>query len=178
MIGRNLCLLGAIMTLAGIGASSSAARIQSRGFRAYLKVTRFQYINHADDRARGDITSPFDPDAALKPPPNANSGAKGTRAGDQAVFAAKLYSDQAMKKLIGTATYTCTFNFGQQATCQADFQLRSGTMFASGPADLTTGRFTLAIIGGTSGYIGSRGQVTTIPTGKPNTARDDFELVG
>ncbi len=143
----------------------------------YLKATRLQFLNHADDRARGDVTSPFDPDAKLTPPTNANSGAKGTRAGDQALFSFKLYADAGLAKPIGTAVYSCTFNFAQQAACDANLELTGGTMFASGPADLITGRFTLAVVGGTSAYLGSRGQLTSAPTGRKNTTRLDVVLV-
>ena len=177
MIRRCALLLAVLAASANIAAMSSADAARSRAFVVYLKVTRFQFLNHADDRARGDITSPFDPDGSLPTPKSANSGAKGTRAGDGAVFTAKLYSDAGLKRSIGTAVYSCTFNFAQQATCDANFQLNDGTMFASGPADLTSGQFTLAVIGGTSAYLGSRGQDTSTPTAKPNTVRDDFILV-
>ena len=174
---RLAAVLAALAALGGVGVSPAPAAVQTRSLVIYLKATRLQFLNHADDRARGDVTSPFDPDAKLTPPTNANSGAKGTRAGDQALFSFKLYSDLALTKPIGTAVYTCTFNFAQQAACDANFQLNKGTVFASGPADLLTGNFTLAVIGGTSGYLGIRGQVTSSPTGHQNTTRLDFILL-
>ncbi len=54
----------------------------------YGKPTRAQFVDHNDDRERGDFTNPFDPDL-LPTPPNANSGKKGARAGDNALFSFK-----------------------------------------------------------------------------------------
>ena len=82
-----------------------------------------------------------------------------------------------LTKPVGTAIYNCTFNFGQQAACDANFELENGTVFASGPADLLSGHFTIAVIGGTNAYLGSRGQLTSSPTGHQNTTRLNFILL-
>lgn len=177
MTRRVVLVVACLAAAVAVAASAGEAASRTRSLVIYLKATRLQYLNHADDRARGDVTSPFDPDAKLTPPTNANSGAKGTRAGDQALFSFKLYSDLALTKPIGTAVYTCTFNFAQQAACDANFQLNKGTVFASGPADLLTGNFTLAVIGGTNAYLGIRGQLTSSPTGHQNTTRLSFILL-
>jgi len=65
---------------------------QGRSFVVYAKPTRAQFVDHNDDRKRGDFKNPFDPDL-LPTPRNANSGKKGARAGDNALFGFKVYSD-------------------------------------------------------------------------------------
>jgi hypothetical protein len=148
-----------------------------RSFVFYAKATHAQFINHADDRARGNITNPFDADTPPTPP-NANSAKKGARAGDNALFTLKLYSDRKLTRLVGTAAYNCTFNFGQQAICEDQFLLGDGTMIAMGPADLTTGDLILPVTGGTRRYAGAHGQLTSTAAGaKKTTQIIRFQLV-
>jgi hypothetical protein len=143
----------------------------------YAKPTRAQFINHNDDRARGNFTNPFAD--ALPTPPNANSAKKGARAGDNALFTLKLYSDAKLKRLVGTAAYSCTVNFGQQALCEGQFELGGGgTMVAMGPADLKSGDFVLPVTGGTGRYAGAHGQLTSSSAGgKTSTQILRFRLV-
>ena len=148
-----------------------------RSFVFYAKPTRAQFINHADDRARGNFTNPF---ADLIPtPPNANSGKPGARAGDNALFTLKLYSDARLSRLVGTASYSCTVNFAQQAICEGQFEFSAGgTMIAMGPADLKSGDLVLPVTGGTGRYARAHGQLTSTSAGKKtNTQILHFQLV-
>jgi len=122
---------------------------------------------HNDDRKRGDFKNPFDPDL-LPTPPNANSGKKGARAGDNALVTLVLYVDKKLTEPAGTAIFNCTFNFAQEAMCEADFELRRGTVIAMGPARLDGSQILLAVTGGTGRHVGARGQVssTASPTSK------------
>ncbi len=52
-------------------------------------------------------------------------------------FSFKLYADPKLKQSIGSALYTCNFNFNQQATYDAFYNLNGSTLFASGPVDFT-----------------------------------------
>ena len=63
-------------TVATTTAPAAPATTQGRSFVVYAKPTRAQFVNHNDDRARGDFKNPFDPDL-LPTPPNANSGEEG-----------------------------------------------------------------------------------------------------
>jgi len=139
-------------------AAPASAKAQS--FTFYAKATHAQFINHADDRARGNKANPFNAEA-LATPPKANKGKKGARAGDNALFSLNVYSNAALTKLVGTATYSCTFNFAQEAICEADFELNRGTMIAMGPAKLDGTPIVLAVTGGTGRYAGAHGQVTS-----------------
>jgi hypothetical protein len=148
-----------------------------RSFVVYAKPKHAQFVNHADDRARGDKLNSFNADT-LQPPPNANSGKKGTRAGDNALVTFTLYSDSKLTQVVGTATYSCTFNFGQEAVCDGQFQFGRGTIIALGPARLDGSEVTLAVTGGTGGYAGAHGQVTSTSSGATkNTQIFRFDLV-
>jgi hypothetical protein len=152
------------------------APAQGRSFVIYAKPTRAQFVNHSDDRARGDFTNPFDPDV-LPTPPNANSAKKGARAGDNAFFNFKLFSDLNLTRPIGNANYSCTFNFAQEATCEANFSLNGGTMFAMGPATLAGSDIILPVTGGTGRYAGAHGQLNSRAAGNKNTQIIRFRLL-
>jgi hypothetical protein len=143
----------------------------------YAKAKRARFVNHADDRERGDKLNSFNADT-LQPPPDANSGKKGTRAGDNALVSLTLYADRNLTRVVGSAIYSCTFNFGQEATCDGQFSLHGGSISALGPAKLDGSQFVLAVTGGTGGYAGAHGQVTsTSSSGLKSTQIFRFELV-
>jgi hypothetical protein len=144
-----------------------------RGLTIYAVATRASFTNHADDRARGSGANPFNVDAKKLPPPP--KGGKGPQAGDEARYTFKLYSDRRFKHQIGSASYSCTFNFGNVALCKADFELNGGALIATGPADFASTSLTFAISGGTGSYLGVRGQVSSAPAGT-NAHRLTFVL--
>ena len=151
-----------------LAAPTAAAPRQS--FVVYAKPKRAQFVNHADDRARGDKLKSFNAEA-LPTPPSANSGKKGTRAGDNALLTLTLYSDPQLTRAIGTATYSCTFNFAQEAICDGHFDVVGGTIIALGPARLDGSEITLAVTGGTGRYAGAHGQVTSTSSGAKKTTQ-------
>jgi hypothetical protein len=153
------------------------ASTDGRSFVVYAKPTRAQFVDHNDDRARGDFTNPFDPDT-LPTPPNANSAKKGARAGDNGLFSFKLYSDLNLTRPIGDANYSCTFNFAEEAICEANFRLNGGTMIAMGPAMLDGSDIIIPVTGGTGSYAGAHGQMESRPAGnEKNTHIIRFRLL-
>jgi hypothetical protein len=157
--------------------AAAAATTQQRTFVLYAKGVRAQFINHADSRALGRKTNPFGLEI-LPTPPNANSGKKGARAGDNALVSLTLYSDRKLTHIVGSAIYSCTFNFGGVATCDAHFDLSRGSMIAMGPAKLDGSPIVLAVTGGTGRYIGAHGQLTsTTLNKKQSTQIIRFQLV-
>jgi hypothetical protein len=173
-----MTLVVAALAAVASGASYGAtAATETHSIVLYAKVSRVQFVNHADDRQRGNLTNPFNADVRLPPPPTANVGKKGARAGDNALFSFKLYSDAKLAKRVGSGVYSCTFNVAHQAICEADFELKDGTMFASGPADLDTGRFTLPVNGGTGAYLGARGEFISRPAARKDAHRLTFLLL-
>jgi hypothetical protein len=152
---------------AGLLAASSAGAQNRATFRIFARATQVQYLNHADDRARGTDENPFNADTkALIVPTKKKEAGGGPYPGDNGLFSFKLYKDAALKKTIGSAVYSCTFNFQKVALCEASFQLSGGTMSAAGPADFSDPTFTLAVDAGTGKYLGARGQVSSSPASK------------
>jgi hypothetical protein len=147
---------GVAVTAAVAAGSAPAAQ---RHFALFAKATRVQYIDHSDDRSRGTATNPFNAD--VKVPPPKTTGRAGSRPGDNALFRFTLYRDFRMRHRVGTAVYTCTFNFNRRASCEGTFQLARGTMLAIGPVDFNAKGFTIPIIGGSGSYLGARGQVSS-----------------
>jgi hypothetical protein len=157
--------------VAGAGATGN------RVVTVYSVATGLQYINTADDRARGHVNNPFDSVANKLAPKS--SGRHGPFAGDVALYAVKLYSNPTLKRPAGSAVYTCYFNYDQHALCQAYYKLTTGgTLVASGPIDFKTSGFTIVVTGGTNKYLGVRGQITAAAAPKKNAQRVDFELIG
>lgn len=177
MSRRLPAALVAVATAAAIALPVVQAATLGRSFVVYAKPTRAQYVSHADDRERADLENPFQADVPPTPP-SANAGKKGARAGDNALFRFKLYSDPRLTRPVGTAIYHCTFNFGHEAICEADFELGNGSMIAVGPANLDTGDMILPVTGGTGRYAGAHGQLTLSSLGtKANTRVIRFRLV-
>jgi hypothetical protein len=178
MSRRLAVAVAAVAAAATLAVPAAQAAAHGRSFVFYAKPTRAQFVNHADDRTRGLRLNPFNADV-LPPPPTANKGKKGGRAGDNALFAFKLYTDANLTRLVGTAIFTCTFNFAHAAVCEGDFQLSHGSMIAMGPAQLDTrfSQMVLPVTGGTGRYAGAHGQVTSMPSIYKNTQIMHFQLV-
>jgi hypothetical protein len=143
----------------------------------YSVATGLQYINSADDAARGHVNNPLDTSAnALAP--KSSGGGDGPFAGDIAVYSVNLYSDATLKRRAGSGVYTCYFNYDQLALCKAYYKPSTGgTLVASGPVDFKKSGFTIVITGGTSTYLGARGEVTVGASKKKSTQRVDFNLI-
>jgi hypothetical protein len=172
LIVAVLGLVFASVLVAGAGAAGN------RVVTVYSVASGVQYINTADDRARGHVNNPFDP-ASNKLAPKSSGGAKGPFAGDVAVYAVNLYSNPTLKRPAGSAVYTCYFNYDRHALCQAYYTLKAGgTLVASGPIDFKTSGFTIVVTGGTRKYLGVRGEVNVAAARKKNAQRIDFELLG
>ena len=176
MSRRLLTALAAAVAMAALTAPGALAAPQLKTFVIYAKPVTADFVNHNDDRQRGDIVNPFTDDV-LPTPPNANSSKKGTRAGDNGFFTFKLFSDAKLTQAVGTAIYSCTFNFAQEAICTADFQLGKGTMVASGPAKLDGSSFVIPVTGGTGSYASAHGQLTSTTASNKSTRVIRFQLV-
>jgi hypothetical protein len=168
-----LVLVFALMFASVLGSGSAATGRQK--LTIYSVATGLQYINTADDRARGQVNNPLDSTANKLAPKSA--GRKGPFAGDIAVYALRLYRDSDLTRGAGTAVYTCYFNYDRHALCQAYYKLKAGgTLVASGPVDFKISRFTIVVSGGTKAYLGLRGEANaTAATG--SAQKIDFELI-
>jgi hypothetical protein len=146
----------------------------------YSVATGLQYINTADDRARGKANHPLDP-AATKLWPKSSGSGRGPFAGDVAIYSVKLYSNRTLKRPAGSGVYTCYFNYDRHALCRAYYKLKGGgTLVASGPIDFNASRFTIVVTGGTTKYLGVRGEakVARAVRAPRNAQKIDFRLIG
>jgi hypothetical protein len=168
-------LTAALVCAVGVVANSSSAATRPHGLTIFTLASGAAFINTADDRARGVKNNPFDA-KTNKLRPNVNETGDGPFAGDVAVFNFDLFTSQALKKSVGTASYTCFFNYVRRALCQAYYKLRTGTLTAAGPVDFNKTGFRLVITGGTDKYLAARGQVTSVQA-KSNAQRVDFQLL-
>ncbi|HTZ06479.1 MAG TPA: hypothetical protein VMB53_12140 [Gaiellaceae bacterium] len=179
-LGRRAAFLAAVIGLAFVSASVSGAGATSRArlrvVTVYSVATGLQYINTADDRARGHVNNPLNSTANKLAPKSSGSG-NGPFAGDVALYALKLYGNPTLKKPAGTAVYTCYFNYDRHALCQAYYKLTTGgTLVASGPVDFNASGFTIVVTGGTRRYLGARGEARATAAPR-HSQRIDFELL-
>ena len=168
----------AVLALAALVAGRAAATggALPHDLTIFTVASDVQFINTADDRARGAINNPFDA-ATNKLRPKASGSGDGPFPGDVVVFNFDLYGKLPVKKKIGSASYTCYFNYTGHALCQAYYQLHGGTLTAAGPVDFNATTFKLVVTGGTNGYLAARGQVTSVKS-KDNAQRVHFRMLG
>ncbi len=164
-------LVCASVSVAGAGAAAS------RVVTVYSVATGLQYINTGDDRARGKANNPLD-GAANRLWPKSAGGGDGPFAGDVAVYAVKLYSTPTLKRPAGSGVYTCYFNYDRHALCKAYYKFTAGgTLVASGPVDFNSSGFTIVVTGGTTKYLGARGEAR-VAAAPRHAQRIDFKLIG
>jgi hypothetical protein len=170
--GIVVALLAAVSVwVAGAGAAGT------RVVTVYSVATGLQYINTEDDRARGKVNNPLD-DAANKLWPKSLGGGDGPFAGDIAVYAVKLFHGPTLKRQAGTGVYTCYFNYDRHAFCRAYYKFAAGgTLVASGPIDFNRTGFTIVVTGGTTKYLGVRGEAR-VRAAPRHAQRIDFRLLG
>lgn len=167
---------GAALAVAAASAGTAAGGTQ--GLTLYANAVRVQFVDHSDDRARGITKNPFNADVdALLPKSKAKQKGGGPYPGDTATYSFQLFRDSGLTKSVGTAEYSCTFAFNKRAFCTANYYLKGGSIFASGPADFTSPRFQLAVTGGTNKYVGASGQVASAPAAD-NAHRLNFTIFG
>lgn len=172
--GTAVAVAVLVLVLA-FGLVSRAGAADRRIVTIYSVASGLQYINTADDRARGRVNHPL-PDSATKLWPKSTGGG-GPFAGDVALYSMKLFTNKTLKRRAGTAVYTCYFNYDRHALCQAYYKLTDlSTLVASGPIDFNTNGFTIVLTGGTKRYLGVRGEVKVTPAAR-QAQRVDFEMV-
>jgi hypothetical protein len=127
----------------------------SKSFVLYSLAEQEQYINHADDRIRGAAKNPFGNFSDVTASTTAGAG---PFPGDEAIFSFNLFADAALKNRIGTATFTCYYNFGKNAFCDASFQVGTrGALIANGAFNFDASRFVLTVTGGSGAYLSASG---------------------
>jgi hypothetical protein len=161
-----------------VSSSSAAAAAGRQTLTIYSVATGVQFLNNADDIARGAANNPFNA-ATNKLRPKLTAKGNGPLAGDVTVYSFDLYNSASLRKSAGSASYTCYFNYANHALCMAYFELsgNSGTLVASGPVNFNSTHFTLVVTGGTKKYLAADGEVAAVPAAK-NAQRLAFLLLG
>jgi hypothetical protein len=172
---RTSCAVAALAAaaLSATGLSSGATTGQ-RKLTVYAVATAVQFLNQADDRARGNVNNPFNA-GVDKLQPKAQS--QGPYPGDVTIYSFDLFTGANRKTRAGSAAYTCYYNFAAHALCKVSYELSGnrGTIVASGPVNFNVSGFTLVVTGGTQKYVNARGQVVAVPAAK-NSQRLDFVM--
>ena len=161
----SLMLLTGITSLALFAADATAttriAGSRQGALRLYSVATAEQFINNEDDRARAQGNSPFgnfkDTAAVAKETGN------GPFPGDQSLFTFDVYKSSDLKTKIGTATFSCQYNFNKNAFCEAVYTLKNGTLYGAGAFNFNATAFSIAITAGTGTYNGKTGQLAAKP---------------
>jgi len=169
-------LIGSAAFVGRVSSSSAATTAGTQRFSLYAVTTRAQFVNYQDGITRAQGNNPFNADTNVLPIPKLKNGAT---PGNAAFFTLKVYANSNLKQSVGSASYTCTYNFNGQAICEAYFDLDGGTLFASGPVNFAKTVFTLAVASGTSKYIGVSGEVVAAQVARPaakNETRLEFDL--
>jgi hypothetical protein len=169
MMGRAISrrwLFAAFVLLAtalAVPAASGSSRAAQK-LTVYAVPTTVQFMNHADDRLRGMSTNPFKlkSDAVIIGAHGQEKG-YGPFPGDDMLYGFKIFSDAKRTKLIGTAMFTCYFQFQKRATCDSYFDLARGLLLASGQVPFGASHFAMGVTGGTQAYFGALGQVDSTP---------------
>jgi hypothetical protein len=173
---RTACLTVLAVVVPTVTLAPNAfAGSRSHGLSLYAVGTRVRYVKYTDGITRAKYQNPFNIDSKKFAP---TTGKGVASPGNSVFFVFNLYSDAGLKHSLGTAIYTCRFGFNNNADCQAEYDLRNGALFASGPVDFKSTRTLLAITGGTGAYLGTAGQVVSLgATNAKSTSHLEFDLV-
>lgn len=157
------CLVTALIA-PGLAASSGGAAKAGLEIRLFSVVAQQQFLNHIDDRQRGSGSNAFGnykaPTATTKELNN------GPFPGDQILYQFNLYSGADLKKLAGSADFTCNYSFKRIGFCNAVYQLSGGMLLATGTIDFRATTYSLVISGGTGKYRAHTGQLVSTPAAR------------
>jgi len=121
-----------------------------------------QFLDHSDDRSRGEGNNPFGVFADT--PAVAEPGANGPFAGDQAIYELALYRDAGLAHKVGTAVFSCLYNFDHNGYCDVVFDVSgSGSLIGAGNFNFDTTHFDLAVTAGLGKFQGESGSVQETP---------------
>ncbi len=165
VVAVMMALAAAVVLTAGAAFSSAAGAPKQHDRVIYTVASDVQFLNNADDLVRGTTNNPFSP-ATNKLRPSSSLVKQGqTLPGDVALFSFDLYQNAALTKSAGSATYTCYFNYGEHALCQAYFAFNGSgdTLVAAGPVNFKEKGFDMVVTGGTNNYFAARGELTAVP---------------
>jgi hypothetical protein len=166
------CAIGAAIVLVVAGSGSARVSAGPTQLRLYAIVTKDQFVNNKDDRARGIGTNPFGNTSGTGTA-TTNERSRGPLPGDEGLYEFSLSDSASLSKSVGSGLFACEYGFGKIASCDFSYTLSGGTIAGIGSFNaLATDSFNLTITGGTGTYRGVRGSVQvrkdTNPGAKPS----------
>lgn len=173
MLALMACIVGAAFFAVDVTSSSAAAAKSPQKFTLYSVTQLEQFLDHSDDRTRGKGNNPFGNFKDSKT--TTKEAGNGPFPGDNAVFRFGLYTNPDRKTSVGTAIFTCTYNFNKHAFCDASYDLDGGTLLGAGAFNFNAGTFAVAITGGTGKYASATGDISATPAVK-HAQKLDFEV--
>ncbi len=127
----------------------------------YAQVTKEQFVNNRDDRARGLGNNPFGNSAGTGTSLT-NERKSGPLPGDEGLFEFALFKNANLQGRVGTGAFICQYVFAKLGTCDVSYTLGGGSLVGVATfAALTTKPFSFQITGGTGSCRGSRGRSTS-----------------
>jgi hypothetical protein len=150
--------------LGGVGSELGPANatIRPHDLTLYSLATESQFVNNADDRARGKGNNPFGNFQDAKATVTQPGGSPFP--GDEAIYKFSLYTTMNLKKKsAGSAILTCQYNFDHNAYCDAEYTLHGGTLFGAGAFNFNTDSFVISVTGGTGTYLAMSGDIKATP---------------
>jgi hypothetical protein len=151
---------------AAVTTRAARAGLNDRTLTLYGVSSNKEFVNNADDRARGEGNNPFGNYSGASAPQPPSEKLFGPFAGDEGEYAFKLYTSSNIKSYAGSAIFVCQYNFNANAFCDAAFQLQGGALVGKGTSNFNVTTFSLAILGGTFKYRGMKGHVTVSALGR------------
>jgi hypothetical protein len=156
-----LVLVGAAASVTCVASAAAGVAKAPQQMTIYSIATQEQFLNHKDDRARGNGNNPFGNFKDTTTP--TAQGGNGPFAGDRAVFTFKLFKSADLRTAIGSATLVCQYSFNKNAFCNAAYVLKGGTLIGGGEFNFNASKFALGIQGGTGEYSGKLGDLALSP---------------
>ncbi len=180
-LSANLPVIAAgavcVAVLATCGAASGTPLTGATKLSFYTVLKHKGFLNNTDDLARGEGHNPFGNYSGSSVTTRSNEKIFGPFPGDEGEFEFDLYTSAGHKIKAGSVIFVCQYGLGQTALCDASFQLRGGTLVAKGATTFGASSFTLAIIGGTHGFRGTKGLVAVQALGSSTQPQPVFRAV-
>jgi hypothetical protein len=160
-----LPLAAAAVAACLVAGGSHAARVP-RTVTVYSIATREQFMNHSDDRSRGQGNNPFAGFKDTSTPTGTETNGNGPFAGDRSIFDFALFGNRHMTRTVGSASFVCEYVLDKNAFCSVAYKLPGGTLIGNGYFNFNATKFAVSIVGGTGKYADARGQLTADPAVK------------
>jgi hypothetical protein len=152
-----------VAVAAGVACCTAGAAGTARTLTIYSIATHEQFLNHSDDRTRGQGNNPFGGFRDTIGPTGTEKAGNGPFAGDRSIFTFAIFKTANLQSRIGSATFSCEYVFDRNAFCNAAYLLPGGSLLGTGYFNFNAKTFTVSVTGGTGKYVGRTGTLQASP---------------